>query len=654
MAKAEVLLIIKQQEASEILTKALQGSEFITRAIPPEAAEAELRRVEQGKKADIILVDAESLEFPAVHKLARLCPHIPIVLVTSELEPKILLEGMRIGGVEIVHTPSRREEIIRALQRALKRREEIIQWVRREINEQTRVLRREVDELRALLTVGHTLTSNLDLEAALKAVVDTARELTNAEESVLMLLDEEAGELYLRAESNLQSGIKTLRLKVQDSLAGAVVRSGKPQVIDQNSLAKIKTSYLVQALIYVPLYVQGKVIGVLGVDNRTRRGYFTDRDVKRLQALADYAAVALVNASLYSEVEEERRKLETIIEHAREGMAVIDFNGEVMLINRTAREAMGIDEETNLHGAHYTKLCNDPDITSAIKRTISTGTEYHTEIQAQDGRTFDVQIMHLDGIGVVLTFYDITHFKKLDQLKTSFVSAVSHDLRSPLTAALGYIELLERVGPLNSAQQEFIQRARASLDNITDIINNLLELGKIESGLDSHNELVDLKRLIRYSIEGNQILAENKHQSLTAWVEEDLPPVLGNAIRLRQVLDNLITNAIKYTPEGGTIKVTAKSRDGQVIITVEDNGVGIPKSEQRYIFNKFYRASNVAGTHPGTGLGLSIVKSIIENHKGRIWVDSEEGKGTKFTIVLPAAQQETASEEQGNPATSAN
>jgi len=654
MAKAEVLLIIKQREARRLLINALLGSDFVPRAISPETAEAELRRIEQGKKADILLVDAESLEFPAVHKLAHLCPHIPIVLVTSELEPKILLEGMRVGGVEIVHTPSRREEIIQALQRAFKRREEIIHWVRREINEQTRVLRREVDELRALLTVGHTLTSNLDLEAALKAVVDAARELTDAEESTLMLLDEEAGELYLRAESNLQSGIKTLRLKVEDSLAGAVVRSGKPQVIDRNSLEKIKTAYLVQALIYVPLYVQGKVIGVLGVDNRTRRGNFTDRDVKRLQALADYAAVALVNASLYGKVEEERHKLETIIQQVKEGITVVDFNGEVVLINETAREAMGIEGKSNLHGKRYTDLCRDPDITNAVKRSLASGEEYRTEIQAEDGRTFDVRVMRLKEIGVVLTLYDITHFKKLDQLKSNFVSAVSHDLRSPLTAALGYIELLGRVGPLNSTQREFLQRARISLDNITEIINNLLDLGKIESGLDSHNELVDVGNVIRYSIEGNRPLADAKNQSLTVSVEEDLPPVLGNAIRLRQALDNLITNAIKYTPEGGKIKVTAKSRDGQVIITVEDNGVGIPKSEQRYIFNKFYRASNVAGTHPGTGLGLSIVKSIVENHHGRIWVDSEEGKGTKFTIVLPAAQQEAIFAKQNSPARSAN
>ncbi len=644
MSKTRVLLLTSRPESRRLLESALLGTDFVPCSVDfGEGAE----NIES--QADVLLADAEALDSPSIREFVRRNPQMPLVLMTPDLRVETLLDVMRLGGVEVVRAPSRREEILEALQRALKRRQELTQWAEQEANRQARHLRREVDELRSLLKVGHVITANLNLEEALKAVVDAARELTGAEESVLMLLDEEAGELYLRAESNLQSGNKTLRLKIEDSLAGEVVRTGKPRVIDKDTLEKIKTAYLVQALIYVPLYMQGRVIGVLGVDNRTRRGYFTERDVNRLRALADYAAVALENASLYGKVEEERRKLEQVIRQVKEGMAVVDHDGDLILVNSTAASILGLSLEDALNKVRFAQFCSDPDVLSAVQGSISENREHHTELQARDGRVFDVHIMPVEGIGVILTFYDITHFKKLDQLKSNFVNAVSHDLRSPLTAALGYIELLSRVGPLNPAQTEFLSRARASLDNITDIINNLLDLGKIEAGLDKHNEIVNVAVAIQYAVEGNLPQAEAKKQSIEVSIDKNLPPVLGNAVRLRQVVDNLLANAIKYTPEGGKIKVTAKAQGGQVIITVEDTGAGIPQAEQRYIFNKFYRASNVAGVHPGTGLGLSIVKSIVENHKGRIWVESEVGKGSKFTTVLPAAPQIDSEEETENP-----
>jgi two-component system NtrC family sensor kinase len=123
-------------------------------------------------------------------------------------------------------------------------------------------------------------------------------------------------------------------------------------------------------------------------------------------------------------------------------------------------------------------------------------------------------------------------------------------------------------------------------------------------------------------------------------IADDLPPVLGNPIRLRQMLSNLINNSMKYTPEGGTITVSAQAEAGQIILQFSDNGLGIPPTDLPYVFDKFYRASNVPLDAPGTGLGLAIVKSIVENHRGRIWVDSALGQGTNFTVVLPTVDQD--------------
>jgi len=231
---------------------------------------------------------------------------------------------------------------------------------------------------------------------------------------------------------------------------------------------------------------------------------------------------------------------------------------------------------------------------------------------------------------------DITHLKELDQIKNEFVSMVSHDLRSPLTAILGYVELIERVGPVTEEQRNFIRRVETGVYSITALIDELLDLGRIEAGLDDRKEPIPLDTVIRSTVESLRQRAKRKAQKIAIEIQEDLPKVLGNPIRLRQMLSNLIANAIKYSPKDGIVGVHTQVENGQIIIQVIDNGVGIPLKDQPHIFDKFYRTSNLPDDTSGTGLSLAIVKSIVENHGGRIWVESTPGEGTTFFVVLPA------------------
>ena len=235
---------------------------------------------------------------------------------------------------------------------------------------------------------------------------------------------------------------------------------------------------------------------------------------------------------------------------------------------------------------------------------------------------------------------DITYLKQIDRLKNEFVNTVSHDLRSPLTAILGYVDLLERVGPVNDQQREFIHRVQTSVESITSLVNDLLELGRIEAGFDSQKESVPLEGIIRYTLEtmGGQV--SEKHLNVNMNWPENIPQMRGNPIRLRQMLDNLIGNAVKYTPEGGDITVELEQQKEQVILRITDTGPGIPPADQPHIFEKFYRASNVPKGVGGSGLGLAIVKSIVDSHQGRIWVESILGKGSTFTVVLPLSPRE--------------
>lgn len=247
---------------------------------------------------------------------------------------------------------------------------------------------------------------------------------------------------------------------------------------------------------------------------------------------------------------------------------------------------------------------------------------------------FNIQATAIPEVGLVLTMQDITQIKELDRVKSDFVSAVSHDLRSPLTAILGYVELLERVGTLNETQQEFVKRVHISVQNITNLINELLDLGRIEAGFDAQREFFSLENLVLLTIEEHREAADAKSQALMVEVDPGLPDIFASPTRMQQVLSNLIGNAIKYTQPNGWIRISAQPEDEQLILQVQDNGPGILVSEQPYIFDRFYRASNTEEAS-GTGLGLAIVKSIVENHQGRIWVDSLPGRGATFTVMLP-------------------
>jgi len=503
----------------------------------------------------------------------------------------------------------------------------------------TKGLQQRVNGLEAIQRIGHKVTSTLDLDSILTSVVDAAVELTGAEEGSLLLLDEKTGELYVRASRNIQEDlVNTLRLPIHDSLVSQVMRTGKPLLLDEETPKKIKTSYLVYNIVYMPLIVHDRAIGVLEVDNRKSRKSFSDYQVALVSAMAGYAAIAIENANLYSHSESERNKLESILTGIGEGVLVADNDRRLILINQKAVEDFQIKEK-NLIGKRILDVIDHQELLDFIRDSSPTSPS-RAEITLDDGRVLNILLTPLPNIGLVMTMQDITHLKELDRIKSDFVNIVSHDLRSPLTAILGYVELIDRVGPVNDQQKEFIHRVQLSVHNITTLINDLLDLGRIEAGFDSRNEVVSVPEIIHYALDSLRNRATEKSQELIENIPEDLPQVLGNPVRLRQVVSNLIINAIKYTPEKGNVTVNARSEGGQIILQVTDNGIGIPPADQPYIFDKFYRASNLPTNTPGTGLGLAIVKSIVENHLGRVWVDSTLGQGTTFTIVLPTIDRE--------------
>src|SRR5271157_2210891 len=368
-----------------------------------------------------------------------------------------------------------------------------------------------------------------------------------------------------------------------------------------------------------------------------------ENSLKRAQHLGDWTRrqVRLTTSSLQQRLNE-LQKLEKIIDTIEDGVMILDENYHILTVNPPVRRTFGFWKDDDILGRPVLEVIPNQDLRNLLDFEAENSVP-HNEIAFEDGRVLSAQYARIPGVGFAITMQDISYLKQLDRLKSEFVHSVSHDLRSPLTAILGYVDLLERVGPLNSQQREFVSRVQHSVTSITNLVNDLLDLGRIEAGFDLQKQMVPVEAMIRDTMDAWEPQIQDKKPKFRLELPvADIPPMRGNPIRLRQMLDNLLGNAIKYTPEGGDITIEMELQGEQVILRMSDNGPGIPPADQPHIFEKFYRASNVPKGVGGSGLGLAIVKSIIDNHQGRIWVDSVVGKGSTFTVVIPVFEPKAA------------
>lgn len=563
----------------------------------------------------------------------------PFILITAEGSEELAVQALRLGVSDYLIKPFDVDDLIKAVQNVLREHwtRQITQQIPERLLEANRQLESRLHELNTLVQIGKRVTSLLDLQSVLQQVVAAAVRIAQAEQGSLLLVDKASGELYQYASSDPSQSLgSAFRLPVSDSLAGQVVQTGQPLVLIGEDQRKIKTHYLVRDLAYLPLSLQNEVIGVLEVSNQsTTHGGFKAHTLQLLRVLADFAAIAVENARLYTATEQERDTLDAILRDTEDAIIVTDTAGNVMFCNPAAHRTFKV-EAPDCTNQPLAVVIHNQEVLDLFEKQVQVGHSRSSEIVLDEGdRVLNAHLTAVEQVGKVVVMQDITHLKELDRIKSDFVTTVSHDLRSPLTAILGYVELLSRSGPLNPTQKQFADRIVFSVQSITALITDLLELGKIEAGFDQDREPTQINLIIRYAIEGQRHQWESKPLQLETQVPEDLPSVLGNPLRLRQLVNNLLENAIKYTPANGCISVSLESNKEVLVLRVADTGIGIPQKDQPYIFDKFYRSDTAIDNYAGTGLGLSIVKGIVDQHGGRIWVDSQVDKGSTFTVMLP-------------------
>jgi two-component system NtrC family sensor kinase len=508
--------------------------------------------------------------------------------------------------------------------------------------EANRRLNQRLQEINLLYTIGTSITSSLEVREILEQVVASSVNITGADEGFIIL--QEDAELYLRvAKRRDERFARQIHERISDAVAWQVIRSGHPVMLDRET--RIGTGLLVQGLLYVPLNAPGRgPIGVLGVVNHVENDPFNEQQLFVLSSVGDFAAIAFENARLFDGIRSEKVKLSAVLEHASEAVIVTDTANRLWLWSETAAEIFSLDPEAQ--GQPLEEVITHTKLLELFDDGITERENPRAEIELSSGQVYNAQLSEIAQVGHIIVMQDISHLKELDHLKSEFVSTVSHDLRTPLTTIQGYIALLDRAGPLTEMQETFIHKAMVSLDHITDLITDLLDIGRIEADYDLEMKPLRLDAMIRHTVENNQVEAENQDLELSAHLPDDTLWVHGNRRRLQQVFDNLVSNAMKYNEPGGWIRIEARRNNHHIFVSVSDNGIGIPPEAQPKIFERFFRVQS-PNTEDirGTGLGLAIVKSVIEKHKGRIWVESTPGEGSIFSFLLPYHEPDEAEAE---------
>ncbi len=359
-----------------------------------------------------------------------------------------------------------------------------------------------------------------------------------------------------------------------------------------------------------------------------------------LSTLASQAAVLIENARLFQMAEGGRRRLAAILTSTGDAVLVTDRDDRFLLVNPAAERAIDLQADA-LVGQRVAEVQLEPDLARILTEPLGRSGGLVEEVPLPHGRTFYASastILSADGenMGRVVVMRDITHFKELDEMKSEFVATVSHDLRAPLTFMRGYTTMLPMVGEVNPKQKEYLDKILIGIEQMGRLIEDLLNLGRIEAGVGMEERTCHIGTIVVEAVDAMRAHAVAKGLVLRMEPSDPAPIIIGDSTLLRQAIANLVDNAIKYTPAGGSVSVGLRTTPQDVLVTVSDTGIGIAPEDQVRLFEKFYRIRrrDVQDVQ-GSGLGLAIVKSIIERHGGRVWLESELNRGTTFTIALP-------------------
>lgn len=521
-----------------------------------------------------------------------------------------------------------------------------------------RILQRE-----ALLAISRALTAELDLHDVLRIILQSAVNLVSGRAGLIALHDPKVDALRVAAVHgipvNLVDHFAPLLqdLPVGDSVEqeADLMRRLKQIAAD----ADMGLTYMVR----LPMVMGSQAIGVVYIF-LANNAYYFPQDVKNLlRSFAEQAAIAVRNARLYQAVNQEKQRLDAIIQQSADGVMILDQRLNITVFNQALSRMTGRPSASVIGKQHdelfqWQQLKTEMDLSKALANGWPLPGAAHLYVEGDlqrpfvgDGQKGDGELISLgityaplmdsDGrmTDIIANVRDLTRYREEETLQKTFISVVSHELKTPVSIIKGYASTLRRQDANWSPEiiEDSLIVIEEEADNLNSLIDSLLEVSRLQAGTFTLEISDDLFLPEVAANVTRKFSSQAKNHRFILKFDEDFPLIVGDERRLTQVLNNLVSNAIKYSPDGGEIVIRGDVHVQHVTISVKDQGIGIPEHQQYRIFQKFSRLDNALSRKTeGTGLGLFLSKAIIEAHHGRIWFHKNpDGPGTTFTFSLP-------------------
>ncbi len=512
-------------------------------------------------------------------------------------------------------------------------------------------LTEEMDLLSMLQDMGKQLITRFDFDHIVRMCLDMIQEIIDYEACVLYLHREETDSFSVAAMRGFPEDVGGDDFVLDEKVLEWVLKEGRWAQASVLAAGEEDADRVASVL---PLQGIKRTLGFLLMFSNPRTSVFTPANIKLLSFIASQAGVALENQDLYARLSRSKEYIHNILENINNGILTVDMKGRITHLNKNATAML------NLRSADVIgRECRE-----ILERPWAEVVEKEKQKALRDGFTLESLVEHPWGedlamplgistsllrdhqgnrMGVIVvlrnmgTSRELERLRQLDALKSEFVSSVSHELRTPLSIIKSYVEALRDRVPESDhdTRREFLSTVDTETDRLSGLVNDLLDISRIESGrFDLEFRPVSLHEVVAEVIP----MMENRSgkHTIDQRVAPDLPCILGDRDRLIQVFVNLIDNALKFSPDGGTVVVEACERDGRIVCTVSDEGIGIKEEDLDRIFDKFFRGDPSSRREiSGTGLGLPIVKHIVESHEGTLSVESDPGRGSTFVFALP-------------------
>lgn len=523
-------------------------------------------------------------------------------------------------------------------------------------------LDRQNIEFAVVSDINYALTSKLSLRNIFQQLMDPVRRTLNVESVSIALIEATTGDIQFVEilMGPLFQNMPPVRLRKGQGIAGWVAERGEAVIIndvyaDERFFSRVdrQSGFRTYSMVCIPLKVEERIIGVLQAINK-QEGEFTQHDLSLLQAITGPLAAAIENANLHGHVIAEKRRIEAIFASMAEGLMTVNADGVITEVNEALLTLLGTEETSDLLGrpVHEVIRLKKGDFLGFLQDVLVASDEY-PQIASDlyhpyNGETVPVLISGApiqnekgEVNEVIFVFSDLRQIREVERMRDDFFHGIVHELRTPLATILMYARML-RGGKANDPEKanRFLGVIERESDRLQKMVRQMLVLAKLEAReWQRSSEVVQLNAIFEEMLPPLADTATEKGLVFRQKVQADLPPVLGDKETYYLIFKNLVDNAVKFTLSG-MVSFDAWAEDGKVYVRVKDQGIGIPKLAIPNLFKRFYRTQTaVERGIAGTGLGLYMVKESIENFYGSISVETEEGKGTTFTVSLPATEE---------------